>query len=216
MSDNYKNSKDHKQTLEDNFKMNGGSIKGESNEIREDLVPSHKSIEFIINNLEEIITRFDQSTIKHASSLTESLDNLTKATYILNSLPEKIGDGLNKLVPDISEQLHAKILMDFDNALATSIQKLEKLDVKVDQIITKLERKTITKFKKTILVFVLNGVFLVMLASSTTYFMLQKFPTKVIISNSDSIQIKESDVTVWGRSMKSVDTKQSNKVVRNR
>ena len=187
MSDNYKNSKDHKQTLEDNFKTNGGSIKGESNEIREDLVPSPKSIEFIISNLEEIITRFDQSTIKHASSLTESLDNLTKATYILNSLPEKIGDGLNKLVPDISEQLHAKILMDFDHSLATSIQKLEKLDIKVDQIITKLERKTITKFKKTILVFVFNSIFLVMLASSTTYFMLQKFPTKVIINPNNGL-----------------------------
>lgn len=202
MSSNHENSKHHKQNLDDNLKTNEGSVEGEGGKIREDLLRSSKSIELIISNLEEMITRFDQSTIKHISSTTESLDELKKAVYILNSLPDKIGDGLSRLVPDISKQLHARISEDFDNALATSIQKLEKLDIKADQIVTNLERYNFVKFRKNILVFVFNAIFLVILAASTTYFMLQKFPTKVIISNSDSITIKDSNVTVLGRGAK--------------
>ncbi len=153
-------------------------------------------ITFIIQDL---LKQLGHQTKQCANSLNEPLEQIKKATHILGTLPEKLGSGLDKIIPSLSESLHTKVLMDFDMGFAERANKLQLLENQVNKIVTKLTIYDNAKLKKTLIAFAANTIFLIAIASTVTYCMLSHFPPKIIINNSDTIEIKDSEVKVWSK-----------------
>lgn len=172
------------------------------------------NIELATQHLEKVIERFEQGSDKSIASFVEPLEALKKVNYVLNRIPEKIGESINALVPDISQALYTQILDDFDNVMSVRSKKLEGFDNRLDEMLTKLERHSTKTFKRGLLKFVSNAFLLMGIAAGTTYCMLQKFPSKIIINDNNNIEITGSDVTVWGKGLKIIEKikdKKSNK-----
>ncbi len=169
-------------------------------------------IELVIQQLEEVILRFEQASNKSINSLSEPLEALNKVNYVLNRIPEKIGESVNGLVPEISQAVYTQMLDDFDNVMSERTKKLEDFDNSLDEMLIKLEDHNTKALKKCLLKFALNAFMLIGIASGTTYFMLQKFPSKIIINDNNNIEISGSDVTVWGKGLKIIEKIKDKKI----
>ena len=186
-----------------------------------------QALEFEINNFGELLLRFDKSSQNLIQDLVKQNKELKQQAYALSKLPEKTGDQLMSLVPQISEELRKRVLEDFDHQLELTNVKinemLKRLEVRhnfIDQSLSTSHAKQLenlnvlnarfeglenTQLKRKILAYVTSTLLVFAVALSACWTTFKYFPSKVLINQGNNITVEGSDVTVWGKDFKIIE-----------
>ena len=146
---------------------------------------------------------------------------LNEENFVLRKLPDKVKESLRSIVPDIAKEIdniHKDILNNFNENIRTcndnlyklsdnSIKQIEKTAVtaesSMDRLILKSKELSGNRLKKTFINMATIVVISTLISLASSYFMIQKLPTKVIINEaSGDVHIEKSDVGIWSRDYK--------------
>lgn len=201
------------------------------NEIRANLAENTKYHEIISCSTKELsilVQEFDalakdtDKTLKEAvQGLKTQIQDLHTEVFVLRKLPEKIQESLKNIVPAIAKEIdniHKDILNNFNENIRTcndnlyklsdnSIKQIEKTAVTaestMDRLILKSKELSGNHLKKTFINIMIIVIISTLISLASSYFMIQKVPTKVIINEaSGDVHIEKSDVGIWSRDYK--------------
>ena len=186
-----------------------------------------QALEFEVNDFGKLLRRSEAGNKTFIKDLKESAKELKQQAYSLNKLPEKTGEHLLSLIPEISEALHKRVLEDFDHQLelrsvkmTEMFQRLEERHSSIAQSLNASHTKQLenlnvlnTRFqevenillKRKILSYVTSTLFLIGVALSACWTTFKYFPSKVLINEGNSVTVQGSDVTVWSKDYKILD-----------
>lgn len=186
-----------------------------------------KEEEIAESSLKTLIDCFKSDCQKIISDLKNTAEDIKKEGYFLGLLPEKTGEHLLSLIPQISEALHKRVLEDFDHQLelrsvkmTEMFQKLEARHSSIDQSLSTSHAKQLEnlnvlnarfqevqniQLKRKILTYLTSTLFLIGVALSACWTTFKYFPSKVLINEGNSVTVQGSDVTVWSKDYKLLD-----------
>lgn len=186
-----------------------------------------KEGEIAESSLKTLVDCFKTDSQKLISDLKSTAEDIKKEGYFLGQLPEKTGEHLLSLIPEISEALHKRVLEDFDhqlelrNAKMTEMfQRLEARHSSIDQSLNASHAKQLEnlnvlnarfqevqniQLKKKILTYITSTLCLFAIALSACWTTFKYFPSKVLINEGNSVTVQGSDVTVWSKDYKLLD-----------
>ena len=155
----------------------------------------------LLNSLENERTKIAEAIIE----LDERLKQLSDNNFILQSLPTKLISELKDIIPKIAAELdiiNTEKLNLINDCYAVNLQQqtqaIERAESKVKQLVQDLDiidKKRITRFFLGVSVSVIVSVFASVAAAS---YMMQTFPTRVVINKPENIILNDSDVSLWG------------------
>ena len=155
----------------------------------------------LLNSLENERTKIAEAIIE----LDERLKQLSDNNFILQSLPTKLISELKDIIPKIASELdiiNTEKLNLINDCYAVNLQQqtqaIERAESKVKQLVQDLDiidKKRITRFFLGVSVSVIVSVFASVAAAS---YMMQTFPTRVVINKPENIILSDSDVSLWG------------------
>ena len=155
----------------------------------------------LLNSLENERTKIAEAIIE----LDERLKQLSDNNFILQSLPTKLISELKDIIPKIASELdiiNTEKLNLINDCYAVNLQQqtqaIERAESKVKQLVQDLDtidKKRITRFFLGVSVSVIVSVFASVAAAS---YMMQTFPTRVVINKPENIILNDSDVSLWG------------------
>jgi hypothetical protein len=184
----------------------------------------------LINKSEQILANFQKldseikfssrdfqnqfSTVKHdikgwletskslSNTLEKNLNTLAKEITILCSLPDKIGERLVQIIPDISTQvstnMQKKMFEDYTTVLANTNKAVYQLNEKIRLAIKKAEDISTNALKRKLAYLVLVLSITIFASTGLTYAIMQRFPKIVRIDTKGDITIDGGSVSIWG------------------
>ena len=181
------------------------------NNINQSTLELLKSLDKIKNEVELLVKSIDIQRIDFTEAvktqileLDKEIKSLEKETVLLHSVPTKLTNQLNEIIPSISVELNKmnqlkikelydankKSRQDHDNLISDAASRLEE----IKENIVKIDSRRIKRY---FLFFVVTLVFSVLLSLGSTYDMLKKFPQRVHIQSPENITVQESEVSLW-------------------
>ena len=162
-------------------------------------------VEILAETIEARTNEFNSKFEKIKKELEAELDNLKKYNVMLQSVPAKIAKQIEDTVPSIALELDsindkkmdelkkqsAKIEQEHHNSLMAAEQKIHQLT----ENIKKIDRRRILNF---FLGVIISSGIAVGGATYAASYMMQTFPTRVVIDKPENIILYDSDVGLWG------------------
>jgi len=169
-----------------------------------------------INNLETELQIFlkiievrgneiNDKMVKYKKELDGQLITLANENILLQTIPTKLASELKDIIPKIAAELdiiNTEKLNLINDCYAVNLQQqtqaIERAESKVKQLVQDLDimdKKRITRFFLGVSVSVIVSVFASVAAAS---YMMQTFPTRVVINKPENIILNDSDVSLWG------------------
>jgi uncharacterized membrane protein len=162
-------------------------------------------VEILAETIEARTNEFNSTFEKIKKELEAELDNLKKYNVMLQSVPAKIAKQIEDTVPSIALELDsindkkmdelkkqsAKIEQEHHNSLMAAEQKIHQLT----ENIKKIDRRRILNF---FLGVIISSGIAVGGATYAASYMMQTFPTRVVIDKPENIILYDSDVGLWG------------------
>ena len=162
-------------------------------------------VEILAETIEARTNEFNSTFEKIKKELEAELDNLKKYNVMLQSVPTKIAKQIEDTVPSIALELDsindkkmdelkkqsAKIEQEHHNSLMAAEQKIHQLT----ENIKKIDRRRILNF---FLGVIISSGIAVGGATYAASYMMQTFPTRVVIDKPENIILYDSDVGLWG------------------
>ena len=180
-----------------------------------------RQIADVMKVLEGKSNDWDDKTAEHIKQLQAVTVQLNEENFVLRKLPDKVKESLRSIVPDIAKEIdniHKDILNNFNGNIKTcndnlhklsdnSIKQIEKTAViaesSMDRLILKSQELSGNRLKKTFIDIVTIVAISTLISLASSYFTIQKLPTKVIINEaSGDVHIEKSDVGIWSRDYK--------------
>ena len=166
---------------------------------------NHKEIEtdarILLNSLENERTKIAEAIIE----LDERLKKLSDNNFIAQSLPTQITSELKDIIPKIAAELdviNTEKLNRINDCYAVNleqqngaIERMESRFTKLTQDLDMIDKKRIKRFFLGVSVSVIISVVSALAAAS---YMMQTFPTRVVINNPANIILHDSEVSLWG------------------
>lgn len=149
--------------------------------------------------------KFSESMQKHTSTLEQELNKFKEYNVMLQTVPKKLESQIQELIPKIALELdaingkkmeelkkqYANIEQEHHNSLMEVEQKIHQLT----ENIKKIDRRRILNF---FLGVIISSVIAVGGATYAASYMMQTFPTRVVIDKPENIILYDSDVGLWG------------------
>lgn len=149
--------------------------------------------------------KFSKSMQKHTSTLEQELNKFKEYNVMLQTVPKKLESQIQELIPKIALELdsingkkmdemkkqYAKIEQEHHNSLMEAEQKIHQLT----ENIKKIDRRRILNF---FLGVIISSGIAVGGATYAASYMMQTFPTRVVIDKPENIILYDSDVGLWG------------------
>jgi len=162
-------------------------------------------IEILAETIEAKTNEFNSTFEKIKKELEAELDNLKKYNVMLQSVPTKIAKQIEETIPKIALELDsinvkkmdelkkqsANIEQEHYNSLMEAQQKIHQLT----ENIKKIDRRRILNF---FLGVIISSGIAVGGATYAASYMMQTFPTRVVIDKPENIILYDSDVGLWG------------------
>ncbi len=149
--------------------------------------------------------KFSESFTEHTKALEAELINLKDLNVILQSVPKTIEEQIKAIIPNIAEKLEEinnRKLNDikdaYDKQTEKQIKSLNETEEKIRLLadnINKFSRKRIMRF---FLGIIITSVISVGCATYAASYMMQTFPTRVVIDKPENIILYDSEVGLWG------------------
>jgi len=149
--------------------------------------------------------KFSESMQKHTSTLEQELNKFKEYNVMLQTVPKNLESQIQELIPKIALELdsindkkmdeiqkqYAKIEQEHYNSLMAAEQKIHQLT----ENIKKIDRRRILNF---FLGVIISSGIAVGGATYAASYMMQTFPTRVVIDKPENIILYDSDVGLWG------------------
>lgn len=162
-------------------------------------------VEILAETIEARTNEFNSTFEKIKKELEAELDNLKKYNVMLQSVPTKIAKQIEETIPKIALELDsinvkkmdelkkqsANIEQEHHNSLMEAQQKINQLT----ENIKKIDRRRILNF---FLGVIISSGIAVGGATYAASYMMQTFPTRVVIDKPENIILYDSDVSLWG------------------
>lgn len=162
-------------------------------------------VEILTETIEARTNEFNSTFEKIKKELETELDTLKKYNVMLQSVPTKIAKQIEETIPKMALELdsindkkideiqkqYAKIEQEHHNSLMEAQQKLHQLT----ENIKKIDRRRILNF---FLGVIISSGISVGGATYAASYMMQTFPTRVVIDKPENIILYDSDVGLWG------------------
>jgi len=162
-------------------------------------------VEILTETIEARTNEFNSTFEKIKKELETELDTLKKYNVMLQSVPAKIAKQIEETIPKMALELdsindkkideiqkqYAKIEQEHHNSLMEAQQKLHQLT----ENIKKIDRRRILNF---FLGVIISSGISVGGATYAASYMMQTFPTRVVIDKPENIILYDSDVGLWG------------------
>jgi len=162
-------------------------------------------VEILVETIEARTNEFNSTFEKIKKELETELDNLKKYNVMLQSVPTKIAKQIEETIPKIALELDAinnkkieelkkqsaNIEQEHHNSLMAAEQKIHQLT----ENIKKIDRRRILNF---FLGVIISSGIAVGGATYAASYMMQTFPTRVVIDKPENIILYDSDVGLWG------------------
>lgn len=180
-----------------------------------------RQIEDVIKVLETESDGWADKTKQHEKQLKDSITRLNEENFVLRKLPDKVKEGIKEVVPEIArelDRLHREILTTFNENVKVCNDNLNKLSENslkfikqnkdasnsaMDELIIKSRELSSNYIKKFFANAVLIMVIATMVSLGTSYYIVQKMPSKVMINEaSGQMHIQKSDINIWGSDYK--------------
>ena len=149
--------------------------------------------------------KFSESFTEHTKALEAELIKLKDLNVILQSVPKTIEEQIKAIIPNIAEKLEEinnRKLNDikdaYDKQTEKQIKSLNETEEKIRLLadnINKFSRKRIMRF---FLGIIITSVISVGCATYAASYMMQTFPTRVVIDKPENIILYDSEVGLWG------------------
>lgn len=212
----------NKAGIDANSKVN--EIKPEQQEVmefKEILSCSTKEISILVQEFNRLSDATDKNLKNSLSELKTQIKDLHTEVFVLRKLPGQTQESLKSIVPEIArelDRLHREILKTFNDNIQVCNDNLNKLSVNslklieqnrnasnsaMDELIIKSRELSSNYIKKFFANAVLITVIATMVSLGTSYYTIQKIPSKVMINEaSGQMHIQKSDVSIWGSDYK--------------
>lgn len=162
------------------------------------LKDTRKEIDYAAQALEETALKFSGVMYEQLGIFEQKITVLAEETFSLRKLPDKIEARLDQLVPNISAQIQQGVLQDFELAIANCDKGVNALSDKILSVMQRIAELKANEFKKRLITFVLTISISIFGSGILTYFLIQQFPSKVMIDTKGGISIDGSNVSIWG------------------
>jgi hypothetical protein len=143
--------------------------------------------------------------VETITQMEKKLKELSDTNFMLQSIPKKFTNNLEETIPKIIEKLKAEILEQVTLVKVSNTQELTKHAEFLGNLETKLQQysdKIFSIEKKRVKMFFLGLVLSVLISLGAsiygTSYMMQTFPTRVVINTPENIILYDSDVSLWG------------------
>ncbi len=170
----------------------------------------HSEVKALIENLVRTVDSLNIRMEQHSQNLDNSLNQLNEEIFVLSTLPLKVGEYLNLLVPAISQELHNQVFIDLDRGLEKRGKILDDLNIRAESTCTRLEvmlagvNKLVeqakgiqtSQLKQKIKAFTILSLAMIVLALGASYMMVKSLPTNVWLSAKGDVHIDDSSVVV--------------------
>jgi len=162
-------------------------------------------LKIFVRTLEVKTEELNKQLTKHKMSLQKQLKTLADDNIMLQSVPKKLTENLESLVPKIAEKLKGIVLEELNNVkhsytedMVQHANFLRQSEIRIE----KLSEDIVSINKKRIKMFFLGIIISsgISIAASTyaASYMIQRFPTRVTIDNPENIILHDSEVSLWG------------------
>ncbi len=149
--------------------------------------------------------KFSESMQKHTSTLEQELNKFKEYNVMLQTVPKKLDSQIQELIPKIAlelDSINSKKIDEIKKHYATQTQEqinsLTEAQQKINQLtenIKKIDRRRILNF---FLGVIISSGIAVGGATYAASYMMQTFPTRVVIDKPENIILYDSDVGLWG------------------
>jgi hypothetical protein len=178
--------------------------------IEDELKLKLNEVEAVIESLVSAVDSLNIRMEQHSQNLDNSLNQLNEEIFVLSTLPLKVGEYLNLLVPAISQELHNQVFIDLDRGLEKRGKILDDLNIRAESTCTRLEvmlagvnelveqAKGIqtSQLKQKIKAFAILSLAMIVLSLGASYMMVKSLPTNVWLSAKGDVHIDDSSVVV--------------------
>ena len=171
---------------------------------------SAKNLQNQFNDIQAQIKKWSEGAAAFTTILDEKLVILSRETTVLCTLPVKIEEHLNQLVPKLGAEVQKKLFADYEIALSNCNKQLNSLSEKISLATKKMTELDSAKFRKKLKLFIITLMITILASASTTYTMLQYFPQKVTIDTNGDINIDGGNVSAWSATRNKVQIKKKN------
>jgi len=173
--------------------------------IKDDIDNLKTEAKILAETIEIQTDRFSKSMEQHKSILEQDLQKLKEYNVMLQTVPKKLDSQIQELVPKIAMELdtiNSKKIDDikkhYANQTQEQINSLMEAQQKIHQLtenIKKIDRRRILNF---FLGVIISSGIAVGGATYAASYMMQTFPTRVVINTPENIILYDSDVSLWG------------------
>jgi nitrate/nitrite-specific signal transduction histidine kinase len=172
----------------------------------------------LTETLEIQTNHFSETMKQHKSILDQELQKLKEYNVMLQKVPKKIDNQIQEVVPkiaaelaNINDQRMQEIKKRYEKDVHEYVNSLTIAQLKISEL-----TENIKKIDKRRIINLFIGVIVssCIAAAAATYgasYMIQSFPTRVVIDKPDKIILYDSSVSIWGdKSMKLPDNLRKN------
>ena len=137
--------------------------------------------------------------------LDKKLQSLSDTNLMLQSTPKKFTEQLKSSIPNMVDDLKSVILEEitrvkdsYSDDINRHISFLEDSEVRIAKVSEDIERIDKKRIKMFFLGVIISSGISVTCATYAASYMIQKFPTRVVIDKPENIILHDSDVSLWG------------------
>lgn len=176
------------------------------------LQTARQEVDFAAKVLENSSSKFEDKLSEQLAAFEQAISESVKQTFALRKLPDKIGDCLHLLIPEIAAQVQKTTFQNIDAALGNTRQTIDQLTNKIHLITIRIEDLSSDILKKKLKPFALTLLITMLASASLTYAVLRYFPQKIMIDTNGDVNIEGGNVSIWGANGNKVQiNKQRNK-----
>lgn len=173
--------------------------------IKDDIDNLRTEAKILAETIEIETNSFSESMKQHKSTIEQELYKLKEYNVMLQAVPKKLDSQIQELFPKIAMELDNINNQKMDdvkkyyvNQTEVYITSLIEAQQKIDQLtenIKKVNRRRILNF---FLGVIISSGIAVGGATYAASYMMQTFPTRVVINTPENIILYDSDVSLWG------------------
>lgn len=161
-------------------------------------------LQIFLKILEAKSNEINEKMTKYKKDLDEQLITLANENILLQAVPKKLTSELKDIIPKIAVELdlmNTKKLSEINDCYAVNleqqtqaIENTESRFTKLAQDLDTIDKNRIKRFFLGVSVSVIISVVSALAAAS---YMMQTFPTRVVINKPENIILNDSDVSLW-------------------
>jgi len=170
----------------------------------EDIKNIKTEAKILAHAIEVETNKFSESFSDHKKSLEAELTILKELNVMLQSVPKKLKIQIQETIPDIAlklDEINSSKVERLENAYTerfqTQINSLTEIEQKISALANNLDKFAKKRILRFFLGVIISSAISGGCATYAASYMIQTFPTRVVIDKPENIILYDSEVSLW-------------------